>query len=135
MAKLIRNRRVAADSWQLLKVAADGAPPAVSAEGDVIVPLKLWLARRDALAVLSVVRASVPNCYFLAHLAVSRLVVFRFAAHLRYHGFSEMQAFSLRYADYLQVISRAPAPMRGAYMPNKLYFSDSQKCLVVFVSI
>ena len=51
MAKLIRNRRVAADSWQLLKVAADGAPPAVSAEGDVIVPLKLWLARRDALAV------------------------------------------------------------------------------------
>jgi uncharacterized protein (DUF934 family) len=51
MAKLIRNRHVVADTWQLLKLSADGALPAVPAEGDVIVPLKLWLERRDALAV------------------------------------------------------------------------------------
>ena len=51
MAKLIRNRRVVADNWLLLELGANGALPAVPAEGDVIVPLKLWLARRDALAV------------------------------------------------------------------------------------
>jgi uncharacterized protein (DUF934 family) len=51
MEKLIRNRRVVADPWQLLELAADGALPSVPAEGDVIVPLKLWLERRDALAV------------------------------------------------------------------------------------
>jgi uncharacterized protein (DUF934 family) len=45
MAKLIRNRRVAEDSWQLLKA---GEP--VPSEGDVIVPLALWRERRDALA-------------------------------------------------------------------------------------
>jgi hypothetical protein len=88
----------------------------------------------DALPVLSVVRACVPNCYFLAHRAASWWVVFRCAARLRYHGFSEMQAFSLRYADYLPIISRAPAPVCGAYRPNKLYFNDSQKCFVLFTS-
>ncbi len=55
MAKLIRNRRVVADNWLRLKLAADGGlngnSPAVPAEGDVIVPLKLWLERHDALAV------------------------------------------------------------------------------------
>lgn len=50
MAKLIRNRRVVADNWLRLKLAADGALPAVPAEGDVIVPLKLWQERHDALA-------------------------------------------------------------------------------------
>lgn len=51
MAKLIQNRRVAIDPWLLLKHGADDAPPPVSATGDVIVPLSLWLARKDALAV------------------------------------------------------------------------------------
>ena len=51
MAKLIRNRRVVADNWLLLELGAGGALPSVPAEGDVIVPLKLWLERRDALAV------------------------------------------------------------------------------------
>ena len=51
MAKLIRNRRVVADNWLLLELGAGGELPTVPAEGDVIVPLKLWLARRDALAV------------------------------------------------------------------------------------
>ena len=51
MAKLIRNRRVVADNWLLLELGAGGALPPVPAEGDVIVPLTVWLARRDALAV------------------------------------------------------------------------------------
>ena len=51
MAKLIRNRRVVADNWLLLELGAGGALPSVPAEGDVIVPLKVWLARHDALAV------------------------------------------------------------------------------------
>ncbi|MFM9967820.1 MAG: DUF934 domain-containing protein [Burkholderiales bacterium] len=51
MAKLIQNHRVVADKWQLLKLGADGALPSVPAEGDVLVPLKVWLAQHDALAV------------------------------------------------------------------------------------
>ena len=55
MANLIRNRRVEADNWQRLELGAApnetaGALPAVPADGDVIVPLALWQARRDALA-------------------------------------------------------------------------------------
>ena len=52
MAKLIRKQRVAADNWQRLELSADGALPAVPAEGNVIVPLKVWQQRHDALAVL-----------------------------------------------------------------------------------
>ena len=51
MAKLIRNRRVVADNWLLLELGADGELPSVPAQGDVIVPLKVWLTRHDALAV------------------------------------------------------------------------------------
>jgi uncharacterized protein (DUF934 family) len=49
MAALIRQRRVAADSWRLLKRAPDGALPALPGSGDVIVPLALWLERRHDL--------------------------------------------------------------------------------------
>jgi len=49
MATLIRNREIVSDSWRLLKPGDDGAPPAVPAAGDVVVPLALWLAQRDAL--------------------------------------------------------------------------------------
>ena len=48
MAKLIRNRRVDADSWQLLKRDPAGAIDIPDA-GDVIVPLATWQERRDAL--------------------------------------------------------------------------------------
>ena len=48
MAIIIRQRRVVADNWQLLKSAADGSL-AVPAEGDVIVPLGVWCAQRDTL--------------------------------------------------------------------------------------
>ena len=49
MAKLIRNRRAAADSWQLLKRDAEGGVQ-VPAEGDVIVPLAVWQERKDSFA-------------------------------------------------------------------------------------
>lgn len=49
MAMLIKERRIAADSWQLLKPGPDGALPGVAATGDVVVPLALWRARREEL--------------------------------------------------------------------------------------
>lgn len=49
MAILIKDRKIATDFWQLLREAADGAPPAVPAAGDVIVPLRRWLEAREAL--------------------------------------------------------------------------------------
>lgn len=45
MAKLIKNRRIVADSWQLLPPDAAAIP----GEGDCIVPLALWKAGREAL--------------------------------------------------------------------------------------
>lgn len=48
MATLIKERRIVADSWLLLRRAPDGALPEVPSQGDVIVPLALWLERRDA---------------------------------------------------------------------------------------
>jgi uncharacterized protein (DUF934 family) len=50
MATLIKERRVAADSWQLLKAGQGAELPAVPEQGDVIVPLALWLANREVLA-------------------------------------------------------------------------------------
>ena len=49
MAFVIKDRQVVADTWQLLKPAADGTPPSVSQAGDVVVPLALWLKQREAL--------------------------------------------------------------------------------------
>ena len=46
---LIRDRKLAADNWQLLEVGADGALPSLPATGDVIVPLAVWQAARDTL--------------------------------------------------------------------------------------
>ena len=47
MAKLIKARKAAPDNWQLLK--ADETLPA---SGNVIVPLAMWKAQRDALLAL-----------------------------------------------------------------------------------
>ena len=44
MPKLIKNKKLAADDWKLIQ---EGE--AFPASGDVIVPLSLWLAKRDAL--------------------------------------------------------------------------------------
>lgn len=49
MASLIKQRRIAADSWQRLNPGADGTLPPLPASGDVIVPLALWLERRAVL--------------------------------------------------------------------------------------
>jgi uncharacterized protein (DUF934 family) len=49
MATLIKERRIAADNWQLLKRSASGELPGLPAGGDAIVPLALWLARREEL--------------------------------------------------------------------------------------
>lgn len=49
MAAIIKMRQVVQDNWQLLRMAADGAPPAIPPEGDIIVPLALWQARRKEL--------------------------------------------------------------------------------------
>ncbi len=49
MATLIKERRIAADSWRLLEPGTDRALPEVPAAGDLIVPLTVWQARRDAL--------------------------------------------------------------------------------------
>jgi uncharacterized protein (DUF934 family) len=49
MATLIKDRRIAADSWQRLSAGSDGALPGLPEQGEVIVPLALWLARRSEL--------------------------------------------------------------------------------------
>ncbi len=49
MATIIKMRELVQDNWRLLEVAADGALPAVPAEGDVIVPFALWQSRRQQL--------------------------------------------------------------------------------------
>ncbi|MEK6594455.1 MAG: DUF934 domain-containing protein [Pseudomonadota bacterium] len=49
MANLIKNRRPAADPWQLLEPAADGGQPVIPPHGDIIVPLVTWLEQRDTL--------------------------------------------------------------------------------------
>ncbi len=49
MATLIRNAKPANDSWLRLDAAADGGHPAIPAQGDLLVPLKLWQSSSSAL--------------------------------------------------------------------------------------
>lgn len=51
MATLIKDRKLVTDPWQLLKPADDGSLPAIPPGGDIIAPLGLWRAERDALLV------------------------------------------------------------------------------------
>jgi uncharacterized protein (DUF934 family) len=46
MANLIKDRRVAADTWQLLERVPGDDSAAALPGGDLIVPLSLWIARR-----------------------------------------------------------------------------------------
>lgn len=48
MATLIKERRIVADSWHLLKRGPKGELPDAPTQGDVVVPLALWLERREA---------------------------------------------------------------------------------------
>ena len=47
MATLIKERRIVADTWRLLSRGPQGELPEAPPQGDVIVPLALWLARRE----------------------------------------------------------------------------------------
>jgi uncharacterized protein (DUF934 family) len=47
MATLIKDRRIVADNWRLLSRGPAGELPEVPESGDVIVPLALWLGRRE----------------------------------------------------------------------------------------
>jgi uncharacterized protein (DUF934 family) len=47
MATLIKDRRIVADSWRLLSRGPAGELPEVPESGDAIVPLALWLGRRE----------------------------------------------------------------------------------------
>jgi uncharacterized protein (DUF934 family) len=49
MPKLIKDRAILEDVWLLIRPASDGALPELPAQGDVIVPLALWLTEGDAL--------------------------------------------------------------------------------------
>ena len=49
MAIIIKDKKLAPDPWQRLESAAEGAAPEIPAESDVIVPLALWRAARQAL--------------------------------------------------------------------------------------
>lgn len=49
MAMLIKNAKIAVDSWQRLERAGDGSLAAVPAAGDIIVPLVLWQAMAGEL--------------------------------------------------------------------------------------
>ncbi len=50
MATLIKNKRIAPDSWQLLEPVAEGGWPNVSLTGDWIVPLAMWTEQRAHLS-------------------------------------------------------------------------------------
>lgn len=49
MATLIKNAKIAADSWQRLERSADGTFPRLPAAGDLLVPLALWQAAASRL--------------------------------------------------------------------------------------
>ncbi|HEY1608758.1 MAG TPA: DUF934 domain-containing protein [Paraburkholderia sp.] len=51
MALIIRNRAIVEDAWTVVRAGEDGTLPEVAAlpAGNVIVPLALWQASRDAL--------------------------------------------------------------------------------------
>jgi len=49
MATLIKERRIVADNWQLIKPGPDGVLPETPAQGDIIVPLVLWQRDRAQL--------------------------------------------------------------------------------------
>ena len=49
MAVIIKDRKVVSDPWQRLELAPDGSLPPVPPAGDILVPLALWRAERNAL--------------------------------------------------------------------------------------
>lgn len=59
MAILIKNAKIANDSWQRLDRGADGSPPLIPAAGDILVPLAFWQAAAGPLLARSAGRLGV----------------------------------------------------------------------------
>ena len=49
MAVIIKDRKIVSDHWQRLELAPDGRLPSIPPAGDILAPLALWRAERDAL--------------------------------------------------------------------------------------
>jgi len=49
MPTLIKERRIVTDSWRLLECSSIREMSEIPATGDIVVPLALWLARREGL--------------------------------------------------------------------------------------
>jgi uncharacterized protein (DUF934 family) len=47
--RIIRDRQIVADDWTLIPAGESGAPVTLPASGKLIVPLRLWQARREEL--------------------------------------------------------------------------------------
>jgi uncharacterized protein (DUF934 family) len=97
MPTLIKHQKIAADGWTLLP---EGAP--FPASGDVIVPLALWLAKRDAL-VARVGRTGVwlkPDdepAQLATDFAVLPLIAVQFPAFTDGRGYSTARLLRERY--------------------------------------
>jgi uncharacterized protein (DUF934 family) len=99
---LIKDRKLAADNWQLLEAAADGAAPAIPESGDVLVPLALWKASRDALLSRSGrvgVRLTAPDepADIASDLEHFSLIAIRFANFADGRGYSIARLLRERY--------------------------------------
>ena len=92
MPKLIKNRQIVDDSWLTLTVEEDQQPE-VPAEGAVIVPVSLWLAKRDTLLARTaplglLVDGDTEPEDFVADLARFQVIAIHFAAFADGRGYS-----------------------------------------------
>ena len=119
MPTLIKQRRIATDNWRLLEPGRDRQPPEIPAEGDVIVPLALWQARREDLLArphrLGVRLESGDQVEMLAgDLAQLALVAVHFQKFADGRGFSTARLLRERYGYVGEV--RAI----GEFLPDQL---------------
>jgi uncharacterized protein (DUF934 family) len=99
MARVIRNRALSEDSWQLLEQEATAALPA---GGDLIVPLGRWINERDALLARSggigvwLETDAEPEA-FAADLHSFKVIAIRFAGFTDGRGYSLARLLRERY--------------------------------------
>jgi uncharacterized protein (DUF934 family) len=99
---LIKDRKLAADPWKLLEAGSEGESPCVPATGDVIVPLAVWRAQRDALLArdgrLGVwLGGEHDPAGIAADLAHLQVIAVRFASFTDGRGYSTAQLLRRRY--------------------------------------
>lgn len=103
MASLIKDRNIAADSWQRLERDAGGSLPAIPATGDIIVPLALWQAASSALLARSAGRLGVwldsneDPAQIADSLAAFSLIAVRFPQFTDGRGYSTARLLRERY--------------------------------------